>query len=131
MAEISDLEKQEIERYLHWDEKELFRELDRYYGASMPGGRRASYRFRGKGRAWFNQVLPRLKELICDEWGYVTKKEEPELQAKESLVIAIGEALTPLLQRNPFPTKAQAPPHLISAILLQMGLDELCGGPSS
>jgi hypothetical protein len=131
MAEISDLERQEIERYLQWDEKELFRELDRYYSASMPGGRRASYRFRGKGRAWFNQILPRLKGLICDEWGYATKKEEPELQDKENLVIAIGEALMPLLQRNPFPTKAQAPPYLISVILVQMDLDELCGGGSS
>ena len=131
MAEISDLEKQEIERYLKWDERELFRELDRYYGASMPGGRRASYRFRGKGRAWFNQLLPRLKEFICDEWGYADKKKETQLQDKEDLVVVLGETLMPLLQRHPFPSKAQAPPYLVSAILVQMDLDELCGGGSS
>lgn len=126
VAEISDLERQEIERYLKWGEKELFRELDRYYGASMPGGRRASYRFRGKGRVWFNELLPRLRELICDEWGYDTKKEDPQLQNKEDLVVAVAEALTPFLQRNPFPTKAQAPTYLVSAILAQMDLDKLC-----
>jgi len=42
MADISDLERQEIARYLEWGKKRLFRELDRYYGASLPGGRRAS-----------------------------------------------------------------------------------------
>lgn len=131
MAEISDLERQEIERYLKWGEKELFRELDRYYGASMPGGRRASYRFRGKGRVWFNQLLPKFKELICDEWRYGTRKEDPHLQDKENLVIAVGEALMPFIQRNPFPTKAQVPTYLVSAILVQMGLDRLCGGGSS
>ena len=131
MAEISDLERQEIERYLKWGEKELFRELDRYYGASMPGGRRASYRFRGKGRVWFNQLLPRFKKLVCDEWGYGAKKEDSQLQGKENLVIAVGEALIPLMQRNPFPTKAQGPTYLVSAILVEMGLDRLCGVESS
>jgi hypothetical protein len=131
MAEISDLERQEIERYLKWDQKELFRELDRYYGASMPGGRRASYRFRGKGRVWLNQLLPRLRELICDEWGYAAKKEDPQLQHKEELIVAVGDLLTPFIQRNPFPTKSQAPPYLVSAILVQMDLDTLCNGGST
>ena len=130
MAEISDLEKQEIERYVKWGEKELFRELDRYYGASLPGGQKASYRYRGKGRAWFNQLLPRFKEAICDEWGYSTKREDPELQDKQNLVIAIAEALMPLLQRNPFPTKGQVPYYLVSAILVESGLDKLCGHAS-
>lgn len=127
MAEISDLQRQEIDRYLKWGEKKLFRELDRYYGASLPGGQQASYRFRGKGRAWFNQLLPRFRQLICDEWGYDDKKEDPQFEDRQNLVIAVAEALTPLIQTNPFPTKAQAPIHLVSAIMVHMGLDELCG----
>ncbi len=127
MAEISDLERQEIERYLKWGEKELFRELDRYYGASMPGGRQASYHFRGKGRVWFNELLPELKEVICDQWEYAAKREDPQLEDKENLVAAVGEVLMPLIQRNPFPTGAQVPTYLVSAILVQMDLDKLCG----
>jgi hypothetical protein len=131
MAEISDFESEEIQRYLKWDEKRLFRELDRYYSASMAGGQQASYRVRGKGRVWFNDLLPRLRDHICEEWGYEQKKEDPELQDKESLVIAVGEALLPLLQRNPFPTGAQVPTYLVAAILVQMNLDTLCGEKNS
>jgi hypothetical protein len=127
MAEISDLEREEIKRYLNFGEKKLFRELDRYYGASDPSGHQASYRYRGKGRVWFNQLLPRFRQLVCEEWRYAEKRDDPQLQDKESLVIAIGEALEPLLQRNPFPTSAQAPTYLVSAILVQLGLDQLCG----
>jgi hypothetical protein len=128
MVEISDLEKQEIHRYLKWDDKKLFRELDRYYGASSPGGERASYRFRGKGRVWFNELLPKLQEVVCDEWNYQAKREEPELQENEELVIAVGEAIAPLVHRNPFSTGAQVPTYLVAAILVQSDLDQLCGG---
>lgn len=131
MAEISESEREEIQRYLEWDEKRLFRELDRYYGASMPGGQQASYRIRGKGRVWFNELLPRLKDHICDEWGYQQKKEDPELQDKDTLVIAVGEALLPLLETNPFPTGAQVPAYLVAAILVRMNLDALCAERSS
>lgn len=131
MADISDLERQEIERYLEWGKKRLFRELDRYYGASLPGGQRASYRFRGKGRVWFNRLLPSFKETICNEWGYEAHKADPQLKDKESLVIAVGEALAPLVHRNPFPTKGQVPVYLVAAILVQMDLDELCGSEPS
>jgi hypothetical protein len=127
MAEISDFERQEIRRYLKWDGKKLFRELDRYYGASSPGGQRASYSFRGKGRVWFNELLPRLKELVCDEWNYQAKKEQPELQEDEGLVVALGDAIAPLIQRNPFPTGAQVPAYLVAAILVHSDLDQLCG----
>jgi hypothetical protein len=131
MAEISDFEREEIQRYLKWDVKRLFRELDRYYGASMPGGQQASYRVRGKGRVWFNELLPRLRDHVCEEWGYERKKEDPELQEQDALLIAVGEALLPLLQRNPFPTGAQVPTYLVAAILVQMNLDTLCGERSS
>lgn len=131
MVQVSDLERQEIQRYLEWDEKQLFRELDRYYGASLPGGQQASYRFRGKGRVWLKELLPRLKDIVCNEWGYEAKKDDPELEDKESLVIAIGDELMPFVQRNPFPTKAQVPTYLVAAILVQMGLDDLCGEEGS
>jgi hypothetical protein len=126
MAEVSEFEKQEIQRYLKWDEKKLFRELDRYYGASAPGGQRASYRFKGKGHVWFSELLPRLQEFVCDEWDYAAKKDDPGLKDEERLVTALGEALSPLLERNPFPTKAQVPTYLVAAILVELGLDDLC-----
>jgi hypothetical protein len=130
MPELSESEKQEIQRYLKWGQKRLFRELDRYYGASSPGGKRASYRFKGKGRVWLHELLPSLQEFVCDEWGYPSKKDDPELQESEKLIVALGEALSPLLERNPFPTKAQVPAYLVAAILLEMGLDELCASGS-
>jgi hypothetical protein len=126
MAEVSEAEKQEIQRYLKWDEKKLFRELDRYYGASAPGGQRGSYRFKGKGRVWFNELLPRLQEFVCDEWDYAAKKDDPKLKDEEKLVLALGEALSPLLERHPFPTKVQVPTYLVAAILVNLGLDDLC-----
>jgi hypothetical protein len=126
MAKVSEFEKQEIQRYLKWDEKKLFRELDRYYGASDPGGQRASYRYRGKGRVWFNELLPRFQEFVCDEWDYAVRKDDPKLKNAEKLVTALGEALSPLLERNPFPTKAQVPTYLVAAILVNLGLDDLC-----
>jgi hypothetical protein len=128
MVEVSDFEKQEIRRYLKWDAKKLFRELDRYYGASSPGGGRASYRFRGKGRVWLDELLPKLQEVVCDEWNYPSKREDPALQEKEALVVALGEAIAPLMQRNPFPTGAQAPTYLVAAILVSSDLDRLCAG---
>jgi hypothetical protein len=130
MTELSESEKQEIQRYLKWGQKRLFRELDRYYGASSPGGKRASYRFKGKGRVWLHELLPSLQEYVCDEWGYEAKKDAPELQDNEKLIAALGEALSPLLERNPFPTKAQVPAYLVAAILVDMGLDELCAAGS-
>jgi hypothetical protein len=126
MAEISEFEKQEIQRYLKWGEKKLFRELDRYYGASAPGGQRASYRFKGKGHVWFKELQPRLEEFVCDEWGYEAKKDDPDLQDNEKQVVSLGEALSPLLERHPFPTTAQVPAYLVAAILVNMGLDEIC-----
>lgn len=126
MADPPDFEKQEILRYLKWDRKKLFRELDRYYGASSPGGQRASYRFKGKGRVWFNELVPKFREFVCDEWDYASRKEEPELQENQALVAALGEAISPLVERNPFPTGSLAPTNLVAAILVNSGLDQLC-----
>jgi len=126
MADTPDFEKQEILRYLKWDRKKLFRELDRYFGASSPGGQRPSYRFKGKGRVWFNELMPKLQEFVCDEWNYPSRKEEPELQENEALVAALGEAISPLVERNPFPTGSLAPTSLVAAILVNSGLDQLC-----
>jgi hypothetical protein len=126
MADISAFEKQEIGRYLKWDAKKLFRELDRYYGASSPGGRRASYRFRGKGRVWFNELLAKLRTFVCDEWDYPAKRDDPDLEDKEALIVALGDALAPLLLRNPFPNGVQVPAYLVAAILVNSDLDQLC-----
>ena len=126
MEDASDSEIQEIRRYLKWDRKKLFRELDRYYGASSPGGQRASYRFKGKGRVWFNELMPKLQEFVCGEWDYPGRKDEAELQEDESLVQTLGEAISPLLERNPFPTGSLAPSNLVAAILVDSGLDQLC-----
>jgi hypothetical protein len=126
MADASDFEKQEILRYLKWDQKKLFRELDRYYGASSPGGQHASYRFRGKGRVWLNELMPRLQEFVCEEWDYPSRKQDPELQENEALVAALGEAISPLVERNPFPTGSLPPTILVAAILVNSGLDQLC-----
>jgi hypothetical protein len=130
MAELSESEQQEIQRYVKWDQKRLYRELDRYYGASSPGGQRASYRVKGKGRVWLNELLPRLQEFVRDEWGYETHKNDPEMEDDEKLTAALGEALMPLVERNPFPTRAQVPVYLVAAILVSMGLDELCSSRS-
>ena len=127
MADISDFERHEIGRYLKWDAKKLFRELDRYYGASAPGGQRASYRFKGKGRVWFNELQPKLQVFVCDEWGYQAKKDDPEFLDKEKLIAALGEALSPVLERHPFPTGSQVPAYLVAAILVHTDLDRLCG----
>jgi hypothetical protein len=127
MTDISELEKQEIRRYLKWDDKKLFRELDRYYGASSPGGQRASYRSRGRGRVWFSELLPKLQAFVCDEWNYHAKRDDPEIQDKETLIAALGDALSPLVQRNPFPTGAQVPAYLVAAILVNSDLNQLCG----
>ena len=127
MPDISDFEKQEIARYVKWNAKKLFRELDRYYGASSPDGRRASYRYRGRGRVWFNELLPKLRAFVCDEWDYPARRDDPELQDKEVLIVALGGDLAPLVQRSPFPTGAEAPAYLVAAILVDSGLDELCG----
>jgi hypothetical protein len=127
MADISDFERQEIGRYLKWDAKKLFRELDRYYGASAPGGQRASYRFKGKGRVWFTELQPKFRVFVCDEWGYQGRKDDAELQDKEKLIVALGEALSPVLERHPFPTGSQVPSYLVAAILVHADLDQLCG----
>jgi len=126
MVELPESEERELQRYLSWDEKRLFRELDRYYGASSPGGKRAAYSVRGKGRVWLKETWQKLEAFVCDEWDYPARKSAPELQDKEHLAAELSQALSPLLERNPFPTGAQVPGHLVAAILLQSGLDQLC-----
>ncbi|MDH4208491.1 MAG: hypothetical protein OEV76_06440, partial [Anaerolineae bacterium] len=126
MVELPESEERELQRYLSWDEKRLFRELDRYYGASSPGGKRAAYSVRGKGRVWLKETWQKLEAFVCDEWDYPARKSAPELQDKERLAAELSQALSPLLERNPFPTGAQVPSHLVAAILLQSGLDQLC-----
>jgi hypothetical protein len=126
MNDISEYEKLEIQRYLTWDEKKLFRELDRYYASSSPGGMRASYRVRGKGRVWLHETMPKLREFVCGEWDYDKRKDDPELQDKEHLAAALSEALAPLLERYPFPTGSPVPAYLVASILVHSGLDDLC-----
>jgi hypothetical protein len=126
MDELPESEIRELQRYLAWDEKRLFRELDRYYGASSPGGKRAAYSVRGKGRVWLKETWQKLEAFVCDEWDYPARKSTPELQDKERLAVELSQALSPLLERNPFPTGAQVPSHLVAAILVQWGLDQLC-----
>jgi len=127
MADKREVEKSQIEKFLSWDRKKLFRELDRYYGASSPGGRRASYRVKGKGRVWFNEALPKLQEFVCGEWDYEARKKDPELQDQVGLTLALADALSSLLERNPFPTGAQVPAPLVAAMLVQYELERLCG----
>ena len=126
MVELPESEKRELQRYLTWDEKRLFRELDRYYGASSPGGRREAYSVKGKGRVWLNETWQKLEAFVCDEWNFPARKSDPELQDKERLTAELSQAISPLLERNPFPTGAQVPSPLVAAILVQWGLDRLC-----
>jgi hypothetical protein len=127
MADEPGLERTQIERYLSWNEKRLFRELDRYYEASSPRGRGASYRVKGKGRVWFNEVLPKLQEFVCGEWDYPARKKDPELQEPVALALALAEAIAPSLERIPLPTGGQVPPSLVAAMLVQSDLERLCG----
>lgn len=127
MADEPEFERTQMERYLSWHEKKLFRELDRYYQASSPGDSRASYRVKGKGRVWFYEVLPKLQEFVCNEWDYPTRKKDPELQDPVALALALAEALPSVLERLPFPTGGQASPSLVAAMLVQSDLERLCG----
>jgi hypothetical protein len=65
--------------------------------------------------------------FVCEEWGYQARKDAPEFQDKEKLIVALGEAISPVLERNPFPTGSQVPAYLVAAILVQADLDQLCG----
>jgi hypothetical protein len=126
MVDEAELERTQMEKYLSWDQKRLFRELDRYYGASSPGGRRASYRVKGKGRVWFNEALSKLQEFVCEEWDYAARKKDPELEEPVALALALAEAIAPSLERIPLPTGGQVPPPLAAALLIQSDLEALC-----
>src|SRR4030042_284625 len=119
MVALPESEKGELQRYLTWDEKRLLRELDRYHGASSPGGRRAAYSVKGKGRVWLNETWQKLEAFVCDEWGFPARKSDPELQDKERLAAELAKAISPLAERDPFPTGAQLPRPLVAAILVQ------------
>jgi hypothetical protein len=78
-----------------------------------------------RGKAFFNQILPKLKTAICDEWKYCEKEKE-YLEDYSSLVKELTAIIgtTVVLFGFSLPAASIA---VIIALLLKYGLRTLCG----
>jgi hypothetical protein len=116
--EPTELEKGEIRFYLAAGTNAIITML----GQSSTGALGAEYSpdtAKTRGRACFEALEERLRQEICDKWGYCEKREHEQFRDEVILATAIGDLIKD--------TVGEIPPLAIACLLINMGLDEFCG----
>lgn len=101
--------------YLDRSLDELFAELESYEERPtvvMRGGGT----MRGLGSLW-SGIEPRLRQKICVEWNWCSRRENYTFQNQETLVLALAEILTNKFTQN-------VPVVLLASIAVKLGLDK-------
>jgi len=70
------------------------------------------------GKRVFDQIELKLHDVVCKEWEYCEKRNNPELQDNITLVAAVTDAIASVV--------IGFPPILIATILVKKGLNNFC-----
>lgn len=71
------------------------------------------------GRTSFARLTPRIRQKICFEWEYCSKRHDPNYRDRAVLASGLADVLTGALGGIPVGT--------VSALLVNMGLENFCG----
>lgn len=114
---MNEKEKQEVKNYLDEELSVLFSTVD-IIRASKDLVFHAPGNEEKRGEAFINKLLNDLKGMICDEWQFCRKRNNPKYQDKVNLVGGIADLISGLtLGISPF---------LIATVFVKMGLEKYC-----
>jgi len=111
-------QRKEVEFYLSQEVDALLITLGRLT-AGTPVAEYSSETAKNKAKAWLDSVREELRNKICEEWSYGEKRNDERLRDKVILATTIGNLIVPIV--------GQVPPLAVACLLVNMGIDELCG----
>jgi hypothetical protein len=117
MRTIPEPQRQEIEQYISQDLDTLYSVLDLIRSSQepvsyLPGNEIV------RGIAKFDEFVPLLRQKVCEEWDFCTKRNDPELSDTINLAAEIADIIATSI--------IGFPPTLISTILVKKGLTAFC-----
>lgn len=118
MRRLSEDELNEINEYLSENTDVLYEKLILAHIAKDKKRMLKTGEETQEGRKLFKSIEPSLKKLICHEWEYCSKRNNPEFNDNINLVAAIGDVVATL--------SIGIPPFLIASILIRKGLNKFC-----
>jgi hypothetical protein len=110
---MPNIDRQKLERYMQRPLPDLHDELALYAPAE-----------RGSAEVWARVAGP-VRRVICEEWCWCEKRQDNRYDDRLNLAIVVLAILSERLPQMPL----NAEPVLIAAILVKMGLDQLCNCP--
>lgn len=127
MSELTSGSRVTAVRGYFQNEKTALRDWYREYKIQETGipGSEVSFPTQGKIKQsfedWLEQSRDHLTQLVCVEWNYPEKSEDPVL--KESVAFAVALADFFITKKTNFPS-----PLALASLLVMRGLDQLCVG---
>lgn len=117
MPNLSAEQQNLASRYLALDEEHLYSliapHLPEYDSVRFsPDGQEEA------GRRFFKKIEGRLRQAICREFDWPSKKNDPELQDRVNLVATVADVIASLT--------FGVPPFVIASILVKLGLNRFC-----
>jgi hypothetical protein len=113
MREISESERDEIDKLLYLDEDDLYTILGAQEEAYfMPEGQREA------GQKIFNKLHGALKEKLCTDWKACEKMKSEQFKDGTSLAVAIGDVISAAAMHMP--------PFVIAALIIKIGVRHFC-----
>ncbi|GEM_PF-1891645 len=106
-----------IKEYLSLDETSLYNLIPLY----VPAYKHTFFSPEGEveaGRKEFHAIRNKLYQLVCVDWGYCSRRNDPDLQDSIALVIAVADVISAAC--------GAIPPFLIAALLVKKGLNVFC-----
>jgi len=115
IRKIDTDERETIEEFLSLDETLLYSLIPPYVEEgtlyTLPGQIEA-------GKKKFQELMPQLRQKICVEWELCKKIDDPVLNDRIALVVAIGDVICTLVH--------MIPPNLIATLIVKMGVRAFC-----
>jgi hypothetical protein len=71
-----------------------------------------------RGKRQLLELVPTLRRSICQDWGYCSKRNEPDLQDNITVIAAVSDVIATAV--------IGFPPVLIATILVKKGLTAFC-----
>jgi hypothetical protein len=118
MNSNEELKKLKLQFYLELEEDSLYIEIGRASHADegVQFGPETAIR---EGRRWFELHKAKLRDKICREWDYCSKRKQKRWQDTGALGVAIADLIVA--------ATGGVPPLAVTALLIRIGLDEFCG----
>lgn len=113
---VSASYESEIQSYLNWEQSRIDEQLSEF----LPEQEAELIRKSGGKTSPLKPYLDEIRRVVCEEWGWCSRRDDGALNEPVNLVIALADSFVVYGAQIPFP------PTLLAVSIVKIGLDRLC-----